>query len=257
VLRQPAGALPERGPTLSADQSPPASPAGPHAEPAAGDGAPPRLFFPDEPAVPVRPPRSGPPPGQPAGRPGPGQPPSQGQPPFHGQPPFQGQPPRPGQPPFQGQPPRPGQASRGQQPRRPRPKALPRRELRQRALAASVFGLISLFALSAAGEVRHSLYLVAFAFGVAVIAIVTGVSAARRARREETARPRGSMAAVILGSVAIFLSVVSLVAIVFATQFSAYETCASHAAGSAAKQACAQKLVRAVQHKMDGSGQGG
>ena len=133
---------------------------------------------------------------------------------------------------------------------------MPRRELRQRALAASVFGLISLFALSAAGEVRHSLYLVAFAFVVAVAAIAAGVSASRRARREETARPRGSLAAVILGSVAIFLCAVSGVAIVFAGPFSAYETCIGNAVSTPAKQACAHQLVQAVQKQADGSGQG-
>ena len=97
----------------------------------------------------------------------------------------------------------------------------------------------------------------AFAFVVAVIAIVAGASASRRARREETARPRGSLAAVILGSVAIFLCAVSLVAIVFATQFSAYETCVGNASGNAAKQACAQTFIRDVQKRVNGSGTGG
>jgi predicted PurR-regulated permease PerM len=131
---------------------------------------------------------------------------------------------------------------------------VPRRELRQRALAAAVFGLLSLFALSAAGQVNHALYLVAFAFVVAVIAIVAGASASRRARREETARPRGSLAAVILGSVAIFLCAVALVAIVFARQFADYQTCISNAPTSAAKQACATKFMQAVQKQVNGQG---
>jgi hypothetical protein len=121
-------------------------------------------------------------------------------------------------------------------------------------MAATVFGLLSLFALSATGQVNHALYLVAFAFVVAVIAIVAGASASRRARREETARPRGSLAAVILGSVAIFLCAVALVAIVFARQFAAYEQCTSNAPNAAAKQACATKLMQAVQKKVDGQG---
>jgi hypothetical protein len=57
--------------------------------------------------------------------------------------------------------------------------------------------------------------------------------------------------------VAIFLCAVSLAAIVFATQFSAYETCVGNASGSAAKQACAQTFMRAVQKQVDGSGTGG
>jgi uncharacterized membrane protein YoaK (UPF0700 family) len=138
--------------------------------------------------------------------------------------------------------------------RRPRPTALARKELRQRALAATVFGLLSLFALSAAGQVAHALYLVAFAFVVAVVAVVAGASASRRARREETARPRGSLAAVILGSVAIFLCAVSLIAVVFASQFANYETCISNAPTSAAKQACATKFMQAIQKQVNGQG---
>ncbi|HEY3982142.1 MAG TPA: hypothetical protein VGM79_33140 [Streptosporangiaceae bacterium] len=91
-----------------------------------------------------------------------------------------------------------------------------------------------------------------FAFAVAVIAIVAGASASRRARREETARPRGSLAAVILGSVSIFLCAVSLIAVVFATQFANYETCVSNAPTSAAKQACATRFIQAVQKQLDG-----
>jgi hypothetical protein len=121
-------------------------------------------------------------------------------------------------------------------------------------MAATVFGLLSLFALTAAGQVDHSLYLVTFAFAVAVLAIVAGASASRRARREETARPRGSLAAVILGSVAIFLCAVSLVAIVFAKQFADYETCISNSPTSAAKQACATRFMQAVQNQVNGHG---
>jgi hypothetical protein len=95
---------------------------------------------------------------------------------------------------------------------------------------------------------------VAFAFAVAVVAIVAGASASRRARREETARPRGSLAAVILGSVAIFLCAVSLIAVVFASQFAAYETCISNAPTSAAKQACATKFMQAIQNQVNGHG---
>ena len=243
---------------------------------------PPRLFFPDEPAVPPPPPRPGPPPPP---RPGPGAPgpapqdqapqgqaPGQGQALPHGQAPDPGQAPPagqypapgqypdqapPGPPPFPGQPappPGPAGAPGPSRQRRARPTALPRKELRQRALAATVFGLLSLFALSAAGQVAHALYLVAFAFVVAVVAIVAGASASRRARREETARPRGSLAAVILGSLAVFLCAVSLIAVVFASQFAAYETCISNSPSSAAKQACATKFMQAIQKQVNGQG---
>ena len=93
----------------------------------------------------------------------------------------------------------------------------------------------------------------AFAFVVAVIAIVAGATASRRARREGTARPRGSLAAIILGSVSIVLCAAALVAIVFARQFAAYEQCISNAPSSSAKQACATTFMHAVQKQADGS----
>jgi hypothetical protein len=95
---------------------------------------------------------------------------------------------------------------------------------------------------------------VGFAFVVAVLAIVAGASASRRARREETARPRGSLAAVILGSAAIALCAVALVAVLFAKQFGDYQTCLSNAPNSAAKQVCATKFEHAVQHQVNGQG---
>jgi uncharacterized membrane protein len=95
---------------------------------------------------------------------------------------------------------------------------------------------------------------VAFAFVVAVIAIVAGASASRRARREETARPRGSIAAVILGSVAIVLSAASLVVIVFASQFAAYQQCMNNAPTASAQQACVQTFMKAVQKQLGGQG---
>jgi hypothetical protein len=202
---------------LSADQTPPAPRDGEDPPPA---GTPPRLFFPDEPAVP---PRTGPPAGAPPRPTPPVTPPPPPQPP-----------PRPPRPPRAG-----------------RPTAPPRRDLQHRALAAAVFGLISLFALSAANLVEHALYLVAFSVVVGLVAIVAGVSASRRARKEETARPRGSLAAVILGALSIALSALVAVGIVFATQITAYEQCYNTAPSAAAKQACAQKFTQSVQRQIE------
>jgi len=269
---------------LSADQTPPAPPDGP--EPPPG-GTPRRLFFPDEPAVPPssqvpRQQSAGQePPGQSAlGQPGPVPPPS-AQLPFGQQPPVQAAPPHepaphepaphepaphepaphepgphePGlrQPARQGPGGPGGPAGRPQRPGRAgRPTAAPRRELQQRALAAAVFGLLSLFSLSAANLVGHPLYLVIFAVAVALLAIVTGASAARRARKEATARPRGSVAAIVLGAISLVLAAFLSVAIVFANEITAYQNCVAVAPNTAAQQACAQKLMNAVDHKLGG-----
>ncbi|HEX3492347.1 MAG TPA: hypothetical protein VHU92_23580, partial [Streptosporangiaceae bacterium] len=190
---------------LSADQTPSSPATG--TEPAAGTrpGLP-RLFFPEEPAVPPQgapppqgPPQSVPPQGTPPPPPGLAPPPSgtwQAPPP----PGTWQAPPPPGawQPPPSWQPPGPPAPARAQ-----RPTEQPRRELRHRAAAAMIFGLLSLLALSATGEVTHAGYLIAFALVIGLAALVLGITAARRARLEDTMRPRGSVAAIILGSVAI------------------------------------------------------
>jgi hypothetical protein len=196
---------------------PPSSPAG--SEPA---GETPRLYFPDQPAVPPPPPQAPPPPGQ-----FPPDPAGSWQP---------GKPGRRGGPPTPARPPRPS-----------RPTAPPRRELRQRALAATIFALLSLLALVAANQAGHASYLVIFALVIAVAACVLGASAARRARREDTARPRGSVAGIILGAVAIILSLVALLGIIFARQLTNYEQCMNNAQTTAAQQACEHRLLQSVQ----------
>jgi peptidoglycan/LPS O-acetylase OafA/YrhL len=129
-----------------------------------------------------------------------------------------------------------------------------RRELRHRALAAAVFGLLSLLALTAANQAGHASYLVSFALVVGVAACVLGVSAARRARREDTARPPGSVAAIILGVVSIVLSLLAFVGIVFAKQLTTYEQCRNNATSNVEQQACTRQLMHSVQSRY---GQGG
>ncbi|HUZ27054.1 MAG TPA: hypothetical protein VMV07_25165 [Streptosporangiaceae bacterium] len=124
---------------------------------------------------------------------------------------------------------------------------MPRRELRQRALAAAIFGLLSLLALAAANQAGHASYLVGFALVVGVAAGVLGASAARRARQEDAARPPGSVAAVILGVVSVVLSLLAFVGIIFARQLTTYEQCTNNATSNAAQQACARELLHAIQ----------
>ena len=88
-----------------------------------------------------------------------------------------------------------------------------------------------------------------FALVVGVTACVLGASAARRARREDTARPPGSVAAVILGVVAIVLSLLAFVGIVFARQLATYEQCMNNAPSNAAQQACTRQLMHSVQSR--------
>jgi hypothetical protein len=179
------------GSKLSADQTPPARP-----------DTLPRLFFPDQPAVP---------------------------------------PPPPGQAPA----PVPPVITRPQG----RPTGVPRRELRQQALAATIFGLLSMLALTAANQAGHAVYLVVFALVIGVAAAVLGISAGRRAHREGAARPRGSVAGIILGVVSVILALMALFVLTFSRQFASYEQCMNKATTPAAQQACTHHLLQSVQSR--------
>jgi MFS family permease len=139
--------------------------------------------------------------------------------------------------------------------RRPaRHTAQPRQELRQRALAAAIFGLLGLLALSAANQVAHPSYLVAFALAIGIVACVLGATAARRARREETARPRGSVAGIVLGGVSIGLALLAFVAITFSRQLTDYQQCMDNARSATAQQTCTHQLLQSVRSQYAGKG---
>jgi hypothetical protein len=161
-----------------------------------------------------------------------------------------GPPPNPGQPPYQQYPP-PGWQPPPNVPVRPQPRPAPtkppRQELRHRAIAANVFGLLSLLSLAAANQVKHVGYLVAFSLIIAVVGLVLGISAARRARLDDTMRPRGSVSSIILGSVAIVLALLTLVGLVFSKQLTTYQDCISSAHSTAAQQNCARNLLHGLE----------
>lgn len=220
MLPQPSGAPRQRGPELSADQ--PSQPAEAEQGPAQLPGLP-RLFFPDQPAVPPAAPR---PPHQPEAGSASAQPAA---PPLGS---------RPGSVPVP-------------VPQPARPSGPPRRELRHRAAAAALFGALSLFALSASGQAEHASYLLAFALVVGVAAAVLGITAARAARTEGTTRPRGSMAAIILGVVSVVLTAVTIFGMVFNSQLTRYGNCVQAAHGNAAQQACTRQFIRSLENHSD------
>ena len=130
---------------------------------------------------------------------------------------------------------------------RPRPAGVPRRELRQQALAAAIFGLLSLLALTAANQAGHAIYLVIFALVVGLGATVLGITAGSRAHREGAVRPRGSVASIVLGVISVVLSLMALVVLAIPHQVANYEQCMDNASTSAQAQTCMNQLLQAVQ----------
>jgi len=233
---------------LPADTSPPPAPGTPPPVPgtgrAQGTGEPeaggqprdqepaqrlpglPRLYFPDQPEQPEQPPQA---PGQPYGQPS-----AAGGLPGHlGQPP--------------GQPGGPQQRGR-QRPARQQPTRPPERELRQRAIAALVFGALSLIALLGLGaNLRRGVYLLVFSAAIGMAACVIGITALRKARKTGAYRPRGAIAGIVLGGFAALLSVPILATyLAFPTQVDNYVKCLSLAQTSSDQHACENQFFRSL-----------
>jgi NADH:ubiquinone oxidoreductase subunit 6 (subunit J) len=128
----------------------------------------------------------------------------------------------------------------------------PEPALQHRALAALFVALLSVAGFLGFNiEVRHSILIVVYALLAGVIALWLAVTAVRRARRGRSARPRGSVAAIVLAGVGIGLSVILLGAYaLFGTQLSEYGRCLSDANTVATQQACSSQFYRALNHEI-------
>jgi len=203
-----------------------------------------------------------------------GQPASQSQPHQHAPSPNQpfGQPANPNRP---GQPPNPNQpygqpgnfpggpASRTSPPQRQprqRPTRRPERELRHRAIAALVFGALSLVALLGIGaDLHRGVYVLLFSAAVGIAGAVIGITALVKARKTGSYRPRGAIAGIVLGALAALISIPILVTyLAYPTQVDNYVKCLSQvqATGGSA-QACVNQFYKSIQRGTSGSGQVG
>ena len=140
--------------------------------------------------------------------------------------------------------PRPGPGS-GLGPRPPRQPADP--ALQQRAWAALLLAVISLFGMMMIGNVRRGVWVVAVSLIIAAIALWLSTSALSRARRGGSGRPRGAMFATVLGAAGLAFSAFVLIGFaIFWPQLSKYSDCMSGANTVAAQQACRQQLDDSV-----------
>jgi hypothetical protein len=86
---------------------------------------------------------------------------------------------------------------------------------------------------------------VALVFGLTAIWLGAGTS--KRARRSGTARPRGAIAGVVLGSLGLAFSALwLLVLVVFWPQLSAYYNCMASANTNAAQQVCHTQFTNSI-----------
>jgi hypothetical protein len=131
-------------------------------------------------------------------------------------------------------------------PARQRPPSDP--ALRQRALAALTLGALSLLGLAfGLGNLRRGIYVAVLVLLLGVTAIWLGVTAARKARRRGTARPRGAVSGAVLGGFGLAFSALWLLILaVFWPQLNTYYNCMSGANTVAAKQLCRTQLNNSV-----------
>jgi hypothetical protein len=131
--------------------------------------------------------------------------------------------------------------------------------VQQRAVAAlllallSLFGLLGLNNLVRFGNVHRLSYVVACTLLVAALAIRLASTSLARARRGGTRSPRGSVLAIVIGSIGVLLSAFLLIGFaVFSKQLATYSRCLSGASTNAAQQACQNQLTRAVKSQSAG-----
>jgi hypothetical protein len=108
-----------------------------------------------------------------------------------------------------------------------------------------------MLALSGVGQAGHALYLLAFALVVGAAAAILGITAARAARKDGTTRPRGSVAAIILGFASVALAALSIVGTVYYSQLTTYQRCINDAHGTTAQQTCTRHLIHSMESHSD------
>lgn len=118
----------------------------------------------------------------------------------------------------------------------------------QRALAALVLSVLSLFGLLGVSNFQRGVYIVGFALVSGVLAIWLAATALARTRRAGTAGPRGSVTAIVIGGIGVLLSGLLLLGFaLFGQQASTFSRCLSGANTIAAQQACRNQFAHSIE----------
>lgn len=118
----------------------------------------------------------------------------------------------------------------------------------QRAVAALLLSVLSLFGLLGVSNFQRGVYIVGFALAAGALAIWLAATALARTRRAGTAGPRGSVTAIVIGGVGVLLSGVLLLGFaLFGSQAAAFSRCLSGANTIAAQHACQQQFIHSVE----------
>ena len=125
--------------------------------------------------------------------------------------------------------------------------------VQQRAWAALALSVLSLLAMTQISNLHRGAYVLGVALAVAVVALVLAFGAMSAARRAGTRRPRGVVAATVLGLIAsVFCGFALTGFLVFRTEVNQYANCMNAASTPAAQTACQNQLDNSVRTELLG-----
>jgi hypothetical protein len=125
--------------------------------------------------------------------------------------------------------------------------------VQQRAWAALALSVLSLLAMTQISNLHRAAYVLGVALAVAVIALVLAFGAMSAARRAGTRRPRGVVAATVLGLIAsVFCGFALSGFLVFRAEVNQYANCMNAASTPAAQTACQNQLDKSVRNELLG-----
>jgi hypothetical protein len=123
--------------------------------------------------------------------------------------------------------------------------------LAQRAWAALALSVLSLLAMTLISNIHRGVYVIGVALVVAIVALVLAFTTMSAARRAGTRRPRGVLAATILGLVGFVFSSFALAGfLIFHTELNQYANCVSGANTTATQTACENQLDNSVRNEI-------
>ena len=137
----------------------------------------------------------------------------------------------------------------GPRPVRPRPTRPPDRELRHRALASLILGILALVALfGLSGSLNRGVYLLIFSAAIGIAGCVIGITAVVKARKTGSYRPRGAIGGIVLGAMAALLSIPILATyLAFPHQVDNYVRCLNQSQqSSGSQQACMNRFYKSI-----------
>jgi hypothetical protein len=131
---------------------------------------------------------------------------------------------------------------------RTRPTRPPDRELRHRAIASLVLGVLALVALlGLSGNLSRGVYLLIFSAVIGIAACVIGITAVIKARKTGSYRPRGAVGGIVLGAMAALLSIPILATyLAFPHQVDNYVKCVNQSQSSGGQQTCMNRFYKSI-----------